>query len=622
MSDSHSQDKDMKKVIYLALAAFVLTTAFSCKNYSSGEMELPKVTTLPVQIAGSSSAVLRGSTSGGTEQMLCRGVCFSSSDVFSFEDSPCVSVPKGEGEFSVKTYELIPLHEYNMKAFAVMSDGQVVYGEEMKFSTTDFSLPTVDILDATDIYSTEATLNAELVDEGDYPVSGFGFVYTASADAELLIGASDVKSVTALRESNAFSATISELSIGTTYRVKAYAMTENGPGYSGEYSFTTLNVKPVEFAPIEVVENTFTTLKVRSEVLDDQGSTILEKGFVWSQTEKFPTVKNATAAKTEGDMVLDFGNVLPGRIFYIRCYADTKEMGISYGATLKVKVKTYDGGGMVKIVPVNPVFIGWLGDPEHPELPAKYKMAHDGDFLVNQSVGRSSTPTPSEAVMKPFCIAKYEVTNRAFCEFMNYYGSSIVKDGTWAGQDIFFDGISDITYDAVTESWTAPEEYLDCPVVGVTWYGATAFCEFFGGYMPSEAQWEVAARGNVYSDTEYMYRYSGSDDLNDIAIWANGISRYRCETVGQKNPNQLGIFDMSGNAQEMTSSWWGNYSAIYKECPMPANKQIVLRGGRAQRGVVSSFNNCTRDAYAITATVSYSNFIGFRFACDPDDDEE
>jgi formylglycine-generating enzyme required for sulfatase activity len=78
---------------------------------------------------------------------------------------------------------------------------------------------------------------------------------------------------------------------------------------------------------------------------------------------------------------------------------------------------------------------------------------------------------------------------------------------------------------------------------------------------------------------------------------------------------------MSGNAQEMTSSWWGNYSAIYKELEMGSSKQIVLRGGRAQRGVASTFQNCTRDAYGITSPVSYSNFIGFRFACDPIDED-
>ena len=141
--------------------------------------------------------------------------------------------------------------------------------------------------------------------------------------------------------------------------------------------------------------------------------------------------------------------------------------------------------------------------------------------------------------------------------------------------------------------------------------------------MDPEAQWEVAARGNVYSDDPEvpMYRFSGSNDLNDIAVWANGTTRLHVENVGQHNPNQLGIYDMSGNAQEMTSSWYVNYSAVYKEVSMPSNKLLVFRGGRAQRGVQSTFQNCSRDAYKITEPVSYSNYIGFRFACDPDDED-
>lgn len=71
----------------------------------------------------------------------------------------------------------------------------------------------------------------------------------------------------------------------------------------------------------------------------------------------------------------------------------------------------------------------------------------------------------------------------------------------------------------------------------------------------------------------------------------------------------------------MTSSWYVNYSATYKESAMPSNKLIVIRGGRAQRGVTSTFQCCSRDAYAITGTVTYSNYIGFRFACDPEDED-
>ena len=583
---------------------------------------LPTVVTLPVQAATSSTAVLRGSTSGGTANMLCRGVCFSSSDVFSFSDSPCVSTDAGEGEFAVRTYELIPMHEYYMKAFAVMKDGTIVYGEQMSFSTTDFQLPTV-VADApSDIYATEATLNGHVVEEGDYPVTTKGFVYTSDASAKLEIGETGVQSVLGTSSETGFSATIGELAIGGTYRVKAYAMTENGAGYSDEITFSTLDIHPVEFAEIQVLENTYSSLSIKSAITNDQGNSITSFGFCWSSSNKMPTVKNSSFKALGSDFTLSFDDAVPGKLYYVRAYAETSETGTNYGPVKRLRVVTYDcDGGMVKVVPQNPVFIGWLGDYEQPSMPAKYSQAHDGDFQINQSVGRNSTPTPSQATVAPFSIAKYEVTNKWYCEFLNVYGSATVKDGTWQGEAILFDAYTDIRSEG--GKWVVDSAYLNCPVVGVSFYGADAFCRFFGGYLPSEAQWEIAARGNVYSNDSKvpMYRFSGSDDLNDIAVWANGVNRPHVETVGQHNPNQLGIYDMSGNAQEMTSSWWGNYSATYKENAMPAAKQIVLRGGRAQRGVQSSFQNCARDAYAITGTVSYSNYIGFRFACDPVDED-
>jgi len=612
----------MKRLFYYILFLLSSFSIVACVNDGQEDGGQPKVETLPVEIAGSSTAILRGSTTGGVASMLCRGVCFSSSDIFSFKDSPCVSVQPGDGEFEVKTYELIPMHKYNMKAFAVLKDGTIVYGEEMSFSTTDFSLPTIEIKETTDIYATEATLNASLVDEGDYPVTALGFVYTAESAGALEIGEANVLSVISTSEGNDFSATIGGLAINQQYRVRAYAMTENGPGYSSETLFATPDIKPVEFAEIEEVENTYLSLKIRSSITDTHGATILSSGFCWSSDNKLPSIKNSNHKALEGDMEMSFEDAVPGKVYYVRAYAETKENGANYGETKRLRVKTYDcDGGMIKVTPANPVYIGWLGDYEQPSMAARYSQSHDGVYQINMSVGRTATPNPSEATLQPYCIAKYEVTNRWFCEFLNVYGSAIVKDGTWQGQPILFDAYTDIYADG--DKWTVDEAYLDCPVVGVTWYGATAFCAFFGGYLPSEAQWEVAARGNVYSNDPNvpMYTYSGSDDLDEVAIWANGINRYRCEKVGQLKPNQLGIYDMSGNAEEMTSSWWGNYQAVYKENSMPSNKGIVVRGGRAQRGVKSTFQVNARSSYVITAPASYSKYIGFRFACDPIDEE-
>ena len=607
---------DMKKILMIFSMFGILASSCQTDDKLGGGM--PVVETLPVNIATSSTAVLRGSTTGGTLNMLCRGVCFSTSDVFTFKDSPCVSTDAGEGEFALRTYELKPMTEYNMKAFAVMKDGTIIYGQEMKFSTTDFQLPTVEMGEVTDIYSTEATLHGPLVEAGDYGVTGRGFIYTADASAVLEIGSEGVISVLGKVDGESFSATVSGLEIGQSYRVRAYAMTENGAGYSDESSFTTLDIRPMEFGEIVELENTYSSLKISTTVTDNQDAEVTSFGFCWSTVNPLPTVKNDQSKTLTDAFEMSFENVKPGQVYYVRAWTESDKIGTSY-----IRVKTYDcDGGMIKIVPAAEVWIGWLGDKDKPDMPAKFSAANDEEFIANMSVNRNAVPTPSKAVnMKPYCIAKYEVTNKWFCEFLNAYGSRIVKDGKWQGKDLLFDGYTDITQDA-DGKWLVDEQYIDCPVVGVTWYGALTFCEFFGGFLPNEAQWEIAARGNVYSNDLAipMYTYSGSDTITDVAVCSVGGSVTHVKPVGTKLPNQLGIYDMTGNAQEMTSSWYANYAATYREVASNNNNQITIRGGRAQRGVLNTFQNCSRDALTVTAAQSYSNYIGFRFACNPTDE--
>ena len=618
----------MKKI--LMILSFTGLLAMSCQTGKELNGGLPKVETLPVEIVASSSAVLRGSTTGGTADMLCRGVCFSTSKVFSFKDSPCVSTDAGEGEFAIRTYELKPMTEYNMKAFAVMKDGTIVYGQDMAFSTTDFQLPTVEIGDVTDIYSNEATFNATLVDAGDFGVTGLGFVYTSDMAVVLEIGADGVMSITGRVEGDSFSAVASSLGIGQAYRVRAYAMTENGAGYSEETTFTTLDIKPMTFAEIEVVENTYSSLKISTSVVDDQDARIKSYGFCWSTSNPLPTVKNDKSVELTDGFQMSFEDVKPGQVYYVRAYTEADVIGTSYSEVKKIRVNTYDcEGGMVKIVPAAEVWIGWLGDKDNPSQYAKYTQANDGAVSSNTNAvvkKNTSAPAPSKVTgLKPYCIAKYEVTNKWFCEFLNIYGSRIVKEGTWQGKDMLFDGYTDIIQDAGGR-WIVDEQYLDCPVVGVSWYGAMTFCEYFGGFLPNEAQWEIAARGNVYSDDADvpMYRYSGSDNLTDVAVCSIGTNVTHVQPVGTKLPNQLGIYDMSGNAAEMTSSWYGDYQANYKDPASNNNNQVTVRGGRAQRGATQTFQNCSRDAYkageaTVSSGIEISRYVGFRFACYPDE---
>ncbi|HNT05228.1 MAG TPA: SUMF1/EgtB/PvdO family nonheme iron enzyme [Anaerolineae bacterium] len=119
----------------------------------------------------------------------------------------------------------------------------------------------------------------------------------------------------------------------------------------------------------------------------------------------------------------------------------------------------------------------------------------------------------------------------------------------------------------------------DQPVVGVSWYEAEAYAKWAGGRLPTEAEWEAAARGGPRSRG---YTYAGSNDLGSVA-WYRDNSGGVAHAVKGKAPNELGLYDMSGNVWEWVADCYDqNYysSTPGRNPPDPTSgSDRVLRGG-------------------------------------------
>ena len=121
------------------------------------------------------------------------------------------------------------------------------------------------------------------------------------------------------------------------------------------------------------------------------------------------------------------------------------------------------------------------------------------------------------------------------------------------------------------------------PVERVSWNEAQEFCQKLSTLtgkkyrLPTEAEWEYAARGGNKSKG---YKYSGSNTIGDVA-WYSSNSGRKTHPVGQKQPNELGIYDMSGNLWEWCYDWKGSYSSSPQTNPTgpTSGSTRVFRGG-------------------------------------------
>ena len=177
-----------------------------------------------------------------------------------------------------------------------------------------------------------------------------------------------------------------------------------------------------------------------------------------------------------------------------------------------------------------------------------------GRFQMGDDHGYEMEKPVHSVLLKDFYIDKYEVTVQEYRRFCLETHRSMPEKPTWGWQDNF-------------------------PISNVNWDDATAYAAWAGKRLPTEAEWEFAARGGVLSTG---YKYSGGDIIDEVA-WYDDNSKNAVHPVGTKKSNELGIFDMTGNVAEWCADKYdGNYYSISpKENPQGPHlgSDRVLRGG-------------------------------------------
>ncbi len=344
-----------------------------------------------------------------------------------------------------------------------------------------------------------------------------------------------------------------------------------------------------------------TTVTLRWDSYDPDGDTMTYD--VYLDTNVNPTTKVSTN-QTENTLI---------------------RSNLSYDTTYYWKVVAKDNYGGVTKGPV------WKFNTR--DLQPKLVFVEKGSFTMGDTWGDgydNQKPAHKVTFTYDFYMGKYETTFDEYDAFCEAIGRSKPRDRGWGrGQR---------------------------PVIRVSWWDAIAYCNWLSkkeglpkaydsngnlldkdgrvttdpskvvGYrLPTEAEWEYAARGGNKSKG---YKYAGSDNEDEVAwYWQNSGDKYltgdwdddtikenncRTQELGKKAPNELGIYDMSGNVDEWCSDWYEDYSSSAQTNPYNSTAcyNRVKRGG--SWSLIATFVRV-----ASSSSRSPSNtirYLGFRIA--------
>lgn len=282
----------------------------------------PSVTTNSVTNIHATYATCGGNvTNSGGADITERGICWSTTHLPTLNNSHTNS-GSGTGSYSISIYDLLPGTQYYVRAYATNSEG-TSYGEEVSFTTT--SIPTITTNNVANITSTTAICGGNVINEGSGSVTSRGVCWSTNhnpiVNTYLCNYTSDGSGI------GSYTSSITGLTPGTQYYVRAYATNSEGMAYGEEMCFTTPKV-----ITCSVTNISYNSATCGGNITIGGTGAVIARGVCWSISHN-PTINNSHTSDGTGtgSYTSYLTDLAFGTLYYVRAYATNSEGTYYYG---------------------------------------------------------------------------------------------------------------------------------------------------------------------------------------------------------------------------------------------------------------------------------------------------
>lgn len=441
----------------------VLSFAFSCKK--DPPKALPTLNTSSLTNISPTTATCGGEISfDGNSPITSRGVCWGISHTPTIADSK-TNDGNGTGVFASAITGLSPGTTYYIRAYATNSVG-TSYGNQI-IGTTHAVLPTVTTTATSNITASSFTCGGAITFDGGSAITARGVCWSITPTPTI----NDSKTNDGTGPSS-FISSVTGLSPGTTYYIRAYATNSMGSGYGNQVSATTLAVAPTINTSL-LNPTTETTASGGGEVASDGGSAVTSRGVCWSTNPNPTILNNRTLDGTgKGSFTSSLTGLTTNITYHVRAYA-TNAVGTSYGNENTIIINLNTPGPNVTDVDGNLYTSVKIGSQTWTVENLKATRYRNGSSIAHVTDGNTWK----------------NLTTGAYCDFLN-------------------NPVNGTTYGHLYNFYSVTDERQLCPT---------------GWHVPSHAEWTT------------LINFLGGEDVAGGKLKETGYQRWNIPNAGASN---------------------------------------------------------------------------------------